>query len=39
MSPVQGCPETLFHSGSLELYQNGYGESQEVALPLPGLLG
>lgn len=36
---VQGCPETLFHSGSLELYQNGYRESQEAPLPLPGILG
>ena len=36
---VQGCPETLFHNGSLELYHNGYRESQEVPLPLPGILG
>ena len=36
---VQGCPESLFHKGSLELYHNGYRESQEVPLPLPGILG
>ena len=36
---VQGCPESLFHNGSLELYHNGYRESQEMRLPLPGILG
>lgn len=36
---VQGCPETLFHNGSLELYHNGYREPQEAPLPLPGILG
>ena len=35
----QGCPEALFHHGSLEFYRHGYRESQEVPLPLPGILG
>lgn len=36
---VLGCPEALFHSGSLQLDHNRYRESQEVPLPLPGRPG